>query len=293
MIDNATKVTIKEHLTKYCENAGSDNKAAAKIGISNAYISFVKNEKWNSLSDDMWRKFAKKLSVEITEQWHYAETTQSKSFLNYFEKCRTDILFRGIVSLSGSGKTFMLDRARLSQQNTFFVKCIEDITKKELYQEILLSIGKPHAKGSTLSLLKQIVAELEKRDSPLLIIDEIEDCKTSILRQVKDLYNVLEGISGVIILGTPNLKIRVERLRNSGALAFNQVYSRFSMEFIEIPKPSSADAAKIIRAQGITDTTDINEIINQSKDDLHDGIDFRTVKRYVQRKLTLMEGVAA
>ena len=287
MIDTTTKEQIREHLCNYCDVAGSDNKAAQKLGLNNAYVSQIKSRKWDALSDDMWRKIAKKLDVDVADAWNYAPTLQSEGFRGIFGACRHRAIFRGVTSLSGSGKTYMLNRTRLSEPNVFYVKCIEDITKKELYQEILLSMGKPHAKGSTLALLKLIVAEMEKKESPLLIIDEIEDCKTSVLRQLKDLYNKLEDICGTIVLGTPNLKSRIETLRRRESLAYNQVYSRFAMEFIEIPAPTAADAAKIVRAQGITGPATINAIVNASRDDMHGAIDFRSVKRLVEREQLL------
>jgi DNA transposition AAA+ family ATPase len=292
MIDNITKEQIRTHLIKFCEIAGSDKAGSKKLDISNSYVSQIRNNKSDALSDDMWRKLAKKLNVEVAEQWAYAETRQSDSLLKLIEKCRNEVVFRTPILPSGSGKTYTLDRVRLSQPNVFFVKCIEDITRKELYQEILLSMGKPYAKGSTLALLNQMAEEAAKRDNPVLIIDEIEDCHASILRQIKSIYNKLEGICPVIILGTPNLKRRIEALVKRDTLTFKQLYSR--MNFVEIAYPNAADAAKIVRAQGITDLETVNKIVNSSIDDIHGGIDFRSVKRLIQREQLLAgKGAAA
>jgi len=287
MIDNTTKEQIRTHLIKFCEIAISDNKASVKLGISNAYISHVRNRKWEALSDDMWRKIAKQLGLSFDEQWVFAETRQSDALMGIFNDSSQYHNVYGSILHPGSGKTFVLDKLRLSSNNVFYVKCITEMMPKDFYREILRSMGKTEYMGSMLSLVRQIENEVERRENPIIIIDEIEKVPNKVLSLFIDLYNVIHRKCGIVMLGTPNLKRRVKEGRDRGKLGFNEFFSRIGLNFMEIPAPNAKDAANVIRANGITDQLTITSIINQSIDDLHGGIDLRRVERLVHKEKLL------
>lgn len=284
MIDNTTKEQIRTHLIKFCEVSGSDNKAANKLGVSNAYVSMIKNNKAAALSDDMWRKVAKLLGLNLEEQWSYAGTKPSEALKDMFEDSRIYCNVYGIIVQPGSGKTYMLDRVRLNQPNVFYVKCISEMQTRDMLMEILSSMGKTQfASGNIMTLLRQIENEVERRESPLIVFDEPEKLANKPLYQFIDIYNRLKGKCGIILLGTPNLKMRIESNRKRLKIGFNEIFSRIGLKFIEIPAPDAKDAAAVIRAQGITDQLAITEIINDSIDDIHRGIDLRRVERLVHK----------
>jgi plasmid maintenance system antidote protein VapI len=284
MIDNTTKEQIRTHLIKFCEVSGSDNKAANKLGVSNAYVSKIKNNKSEALSDDMWRKIAKMLGLNLEEQWHFASTQPSNTLFHMFEDSRVYCSVYGIIVQPGSGKTYMLDRIRLSQPDVFFVKCVSEMQTRDLLIGILESMGKSQfASGSIVTLLRQIENEVERREYPTIIFDEPEKISNKALYQFIDIYNILKGKCGLILLGTPNLKTRIETNRKRLKIGYNEIFSRLGLKFIEIPAPDAKDAASVIRAQGITDQLTITEIINESIDDIHRGIDLRRVERLVHK----------
>lgn len=287
MIDNSTKEQIRLHLIKFCEIAGSDNKASAKLDVSNAYVSQIKNNKWGALSDDMWRKISKRLGLDFAEQWAYAETLQSKTLLEMFEDSRTCHNVYGIIMQPGSGKTYMLDRYRLNNSDVFYVKCVSEMSPKEFFQEILRSMGKTEFMGSVLTLIRQLENEIERREKPIVIIDEPEKLPNKVLNVFIDLYNTIHRKAGIIMLGTPNLKERVKLNRQRGKVGYNEIYSRLGLNWTVIPSPGPKDASKVLQANGITDQLTITKIINESTDDLHGGVDLRRVDRLVHKEKLL------
>lgn len=291
MIDNGTKQQIKEHLIKYCENAGSDNKAAAALGISNAYISHIKRDNWSPISDDMWRKLSKALGVKFDDTWKHADTVSYLTLTNIFENAQHHANVYGIVCAPGSGKTYTLDAYFKSHRNVFIVKCQRHTTERDFLKAILKATGVTQPIHTITGLLNAVIDRLSKMDAPLIIIDEFEKVKNDVLYLFVDLYNALHTKAGIVIVGTPNLAHRIDRGIRNGKVCFNEILSRLGGKFIDLPSPTNKDGAAVIRANGIEDQMAITAIINDSSDDTN-KVDLRRVERLVHKE-KLMEGVAA
>ena len=156
MIDNTTKEAISQQLHKYCENYASDNKASTALGISNAYVSQIKNGKWDAISDDMWRKVGKLVGYSLEEGIVHADTRPYLAIKQCFDNSRLYSNVLAVVTKSGSGKTYTLDRYRQLSQNVFYYKCKRSTTPKEFLSELLRSMGKNATSGSIAALLRQI-----------------------------------------------------------------------------------------------------------------------------------------
>lgn len=291
MIDNSTKQQIKEHLSKYCENAGSDNKGAAALGISNAYVSHIKKDNWSPISDDMWRKISKALGIKFDETWRHADTVSYLTLTEIFEDAQHHANVYGVICLPGSGKTYTLDAFKKSHRNVYIVKCQRHTTERDFLKQLLTAMGYKQPIYTITGLLNTVLDLISKQDAPLIIVDEYEKVKNDVLFLFVDLYNELHNKAGIALVGTPNLKHRIERGVSLGKVCFNEIMSRLGGKFIDLPAPTSKDGALVIRANGIDDQLAINSIINESLDDTK-KVDLRRVERLVYKE-KLMEGVAA
>src|SRR5690625_6474510 len=50
------KINISNRLADYVQHKGSQKKASVSLNISNATISQILGSKWESISDEMWRR---------------------------------------------------------------------------------------------------------------------------------------------------------------------------------------------------------------------------------------------
>lgn len=290
MIDNTTKEAIKQELTNYCANVGSDNKAAKALGISNAYISHIKAGKWEVISEDMWRKISKLLNMKLSEEWVHADTTQYVNISNMFYDAQKYANVYGITCEPGTCKTHTLDRYSKSCKNVFYVKCQRHTTDRVFLASILKTMGIRNAMVSSTGCLVQMTNQIERLDAPLIIIDEIEKVSNDVLLLFIDIYNACENKAGLIMLGTPNLSHRIEKGVANNKVGFNEILSRVGGKFVAVPPPSRKDATLVIRANGITDPVDINYILN----DFGDGAetyDLRRIKRLVHKVKLSREAV--
>lgn len=279
MIDEQTKEHIKGELAKYVSNIGSQVKAGHALNVSNAYISLILAGKDEQISDDMWRKISKQLGIRLDEKWYHADTVPSKKLMHFFNDARIHGNVFGLYAKPGTGKTDTLDYYFRLQKNVFYVKCERHMTEKGLLQRLLLSMGRPLGAGHVSALLGQIKTQVDKYDCPVIILDEIEKVKPEVMFLFIDLYNLLWKRCGIVLLGTPNLRNRIERGHELGKLGYNEILSRLGGKLIQIPAPNSDDAALVIRSNGITDPSVIQFIINDSQVD--GDIDMRRIERLV------------
>ncbi len=68
------KLLIKQTLAAYCEQKGSQKKAANSLrGVSAATVSQVLNDNWELITDDMWRNIATQIGYD-PNRWVIVET---------------------------------------------------------------------------------------------------------------------------------------------------------------------------------------------------------------------------
>ncbi|MBD5584882.1 MAG: ATP-binding protein, partial [Clostridia bacterium] len=81
MITTDEKKQISEQLRAYCEQKGSQNKAAASLnGVSSATVSKVLAGNWDTIADDMWRSIAGQIGAGKTaEEWQLVPTRAYKT----------------------------------------------------------------------------------------------------------------------------------------------------------------------------------------------------------------------
>ena len=284
MIDNSTKEQIKAQLSNFCENAGSANKAQVQLQVSGATISKMINGKHQDIADDMWRKMAAKLGMSLVEEWKHAETTPYRVFTWVFNDSQRYANVYGVTCEPGSGKTYTLDRYRTSYPNVFYAKCQRKSSESEMLINILSSMGKKASNRHVHYLLNEVLKVVERVETPVIIIDELEKVPPNTLFAVIDLYNLLEHKCGIVLLGTPNLKERVERGVRLGKMCFNELHSRIGGRFIEVPAPTTKDGAAVVLANGIANQLEINKILNDSHKEDGRAIDLRRVERLVHKE---------
>jgi plasmid maintenance system antidote protein VapI len=280
MIDLNTKEQIKTELDKYVRHSGSQMKAATALGVSNAYISQILSDKSESVSDEMWRKISKNLGIHLDEKWFHAETKVSKKYGSYFEDARQHGNVFGLVSEPGSGKTDMLDFYTKNTQNVFYVKAERHMTEKTLLRLLLLTMGKNVTTGGVTAHVASVKNITDRTHQPVIILDEMEKVSTGVMLLFIDLYNALWKRCGIVMIGTHNLRDRIELGNERGKMGYNEILSRLGGKLIDIPAPDEDDARAVIVENGVTDPMAIGHIINGSRTGKN-VIDLRRVERLV------------
>ena len=280
MINQNTKDVIKADLNKQIAHVGSAKKLSVTLNVSNATISNIINDKTALISDQLWHGLAASLGINLENQWLHADTVPFTKLTNYFNDARMHSNVFAMVTNPGGGKTYTMDCFISKNPHTYYVKCHRHTTERDFLKQLLNSLHVNYNSHRITELLNKVVEVTRKIESPSFIIDEFEKVKNDVFMLPIDLYNSLENKAGISIIGTPNLKNRIETGVQRGTMGYNELLSRVGGKVIEIPAPSHSDAASIIRANGISSQVVLEKIIADSDND-NNEVDLRRVKRLV------------
>lgn len=279
-MDLNTKELIRTELNKHVSHSGSQMRSSKQLNVSNATVSKIQARKDEGLGDAMWTKLAKNLGIRLDEVWHHADTRPALKLQGYFDDARLHGNVFGLVCTPGSGKTDMLDTYVKNHKNVFYVKVERHMTEKELLVNLLQSMGVKTNVRSIYDLSTLVNEKVNPMTQPIIILDEMEKAKNGLLYLFIDLYNRLWKRCGIVLIGTYNLKYRVETGEQRGIVGYNEILSRLGGKFIEIPPPNAEDAIAVAKANGVEGREALAFISNGAA--VKQGVvDMRRVERLV------------
>ena len=281
MITADEKKQISEQLRAYCEQKGSQNKAAASLnGVSSATVSKVLAGNWDTIADDMWRSIAGQIGAGKTaEGWQLVPTRAYKAMTFTLESSQRDALVVGVIGEAGSGKTEAIKAYTAGGRNVYHLVCSEYWNRRTFMAKVLQTMGATYSGNTVADMMDTIVDTLKRKESPLIVLDEADKLSDQVLYFFISLYNQLEGHCGIIMTATRYLKARIEKGLRLNRKGYAEIYSRIGRKFVELPLLNSEDVAAVCVANGITDAKAINSIVDEADGDL------RRVKRSVWAKV--------
>lgn len=281
MITADEKKQISEQLRAYCDQKGSQNKAAASLnGVSSATVSKVLAGNWDTIADDMWRSIAGQIGAGKTaEGWQLVPTRAYKAMTFTLESSQRDALVVGVIGEAGSGKTEAIKTYTAGGRNVYHLVCSEYWNRRTFMAKVLQTMGATYSGNTVADMMDTIVDTLKRKESPLIVLDEADKLSDQVLYFFISLYNQLEGHCGIIMTATRYLKARIEKGLRLNRKGYAEIYSRIGRKFVELPLLNSEDVAAVCVANGITDAKAINSIVDEADGDL------RRVKRSVWAKV--------
>ena len=160
------KSLLKQSINDFCkEHALSKSAFAKRCGVSDGTLSFIENEQFEKVSDEMVQKinsFINKVNV--------GDIYQSVDFLDAFAACdlaRTHHLMIGLIANTGMGKTTTL-RTYARKKNVFYVSFCKSVKAGQFFSELLCELGVSF-EGSLNEKINRAAKELNKKDHPCLL----------------------------------------------------------------------------------------------------------------------------
>lgn len=268
------KQTIVERLIEFCDQKGSQAKAAAALKVSNATVSQMINGNWELIKDEMWRTVSNGIGMQ-GGNWATVATGGYKRMTSVLEDAQENSLVMAVIGDAGCGKTQAIEHYVKNHRNAYHLQCAEYWNKKNFLQNLCQQMGMRNTYGTVYDLIEDIVRELEKEDSPLIIVDEADKLSDVVLYFFITFYNRLEDHCGIVLCATGYLKKRIIAGERNERKGFAEIHSRVGRNFIGMPQTTSEDIAAICEANGVEDLNAINTICKKS------DFDLRRVKRLV------------
>ena len=269
------KQSIKAKLAEFCEIKGGQNKAAGTMrGVSPATISMVLNDKWELVSDEMWRTIASEIGYD-PRAWQVVETRGYKRMTELLRDAQDNALVFAVTGEAGCGKSEAIKCYAAGNRNVFNLSCSEYWNRKHFMMELLQSMGLDSTGSTVPEMMGEATRALKKKENPIVVLDESDKLSDQALYFFISLYNKLEDHVGIILCATDFLEKRIKKGVRTNRKGYKEIYSRVGRKFIPIQIADSQDIAAVCIANGVEDPAAINEIIADCDNDL------RRVKRKV------------
>ena len=255
------KKQIAARLKEYCAQKGSQNKAANSMnGVSSATISKVLSGDWETISDEMWRTIAAQTGHEA-KAWQIAETRAYKRMTFLLDTAKNDSLVMAVTGDAGCGKTEAIKNYTAGHRNVYHLCCSEYWNRRTFMGKLLQCMGVDFTGLTVSDMMDDIIDTLKRKESPLLVLDEADKLSDQVLYFFISLYNQLEEHCGIILCATAFLKKRIEKGIRTHRKGYEEIYSRMGRKFVTLQVINS-------EANGLTDTKEINRIIDDCDCDL-------------------------
>ena len=269
------KISISNRLADYVQHKGSQKKASVSLNVSNATISQILSSKWESISDEMWRKVSSGVGGGANEWVMVTDVSVTNKLLQFLKESQQLSLVFGITADAGSGKSATIQHYVQNNENAYAISCNEYMEEKDFVLEIFKAMGREPNSTRIYPMTVELMDLLKRTSYPVLILDEADKLRNRVLNFFITFYNQLEGVCGINLIATSYLSKRIRNGAMNNTKGFREIYSRLGRKFIELNEVTYTDVYKICHANGVTDDKIIQEIFDDSDHDL------RRVKRRV------------
>ncbi|MBD8348557.1 ATP-binding protein [Dysgonomonas sp. HGC4] len=297
---NVQKKEILQLIEDEKTRLGSYRAVAKKCSISEAAISQLRGGTYLAEGDDVYLKIALALDYSFDNSgWNIAtETTDFRIITEVLSDAKNESMFIGVSDNAGCGKTAPSDIYLNwhKKEAVFKINCKEWGARKFL-EKIAVEVGAtiPKGYGYSTEFIETITDTIKGMadKKPLLIIDQANSLKPAATCMIIHLFNELEGMTGLVALGTENLEHQIKKGVRLNKTGFDEVDSRFGRKYIKTVGATLADTRKICAVNGITDDTLQKEVFKACEPIeriLSDGSkilvikDKRRLKRVIQRE---------
>lgn len=241
-MNHEMKTGISEALAAYLKHHNMSQPDLAKhTKVNVAYINSILkrtfevsagNGKQVAIAAKWFRKIADHIGYEIQKgtALPVRKTHQLIQCLSYLQDSLKYGYFTIIIGETGCGKTFSSNVfAKAHPLDVTIVTVSASDTLPTLLDKIREGLGLPLGKTRD-KRLRDIVLHLKKQKeesrNPVIIFDECEFMKLPTLCMMKELYDFLKSICGIVMCGTPELITNIERLRARNTPGMAQFYRR-------------------------------------------------------------------
>lgn len=260
------KNEVRDMLRNYCNRYPSQNKAAASLhGVSAGTISSILNDKYDNISDDMFRNIRSQVGTpHQAAGLQIVETTALHEIIAVMKDAQEWQDVTWIVGESGCGKTTAASVYQSNHKEVFTLLCSEDMKKGDFVRELAAVIGVSPDGHNIRETLKAIIARIIQMDSPLLIFDEGDKLTDLVFHYFITIYNQLKDKVGIVFLSTSYIKKRMESGLNHNKRGYQEINSRIGRKFYELSPNTSSDVYAVCVGNGIKSQEALDTIVKDA-----------------------------
>jgi DNA transposition AAA+ family ATPase len=254
------KSKIQEAIVSLKDIGKSQNAIATQVGVSSANITQILKGNWGSISDDLWRRVAVNLKVEVSG-WQTAEIANFKRIKGVCGVAQNQSSAKLISFDAGFGKTYSLTEYAKTKPNVFYIQLERHYTRKVFLQKFGRVMGL-NLQGNISEMIDEVIKKLKSTEKPLVIWDEFDKVleKQGVFDLFKTFYDATLGYCGFVLCGATALEQELKKRVQKNKIGYVELFSRCGREYVALSHISGKDISEICKANGIASSQAIEEI---------------------------------
>ncbi len=281
LLPEEAKIAIREKLREYCARFPSLEVAANTLkNVAATTLRNMHNPDFTNISDAMWRNVRAQIGGGGSKaEWAYVKTTAGEDLRLVMNDTRLEQGFTWAVSPAGSGKTATALMYAKETPNVYHLQCDADMSKSEFAVDLARAVGlRVNSQRKARKLIIEVCEYLAELENPLLILDEGDKLRESLIAYFITIYNQIHEVAGILFLSTSYIEKRMEvglRLNKPG---YQELWSRLGRKFYVVDSNNTNDVQHICIENGLTNERDLLTVKN---DAINADLDLRRVQKKV------------
>lgn len=197
------KSEIKKAVNDYCKEKGIRRlELAIKSGISDSVFCDLENEDWHKISNSAYLRIWNFVTFNKVD--NLCPTADFISAIKLCDKARKYKFMVGLTADTGMGKTTALT-SYSRQKNVFYLSYDKTMNPRQFFVSLLRELAYPFD-GNLNEMINRASEELNRLDSPLLIIDEAGKLNHTMILYLHVLRDKTHHNCGIVLAGMPYFK---------------------------------------------------------------------------------------
>ena len=243
---NEQKILIADALEAYMSEHGlSQQDVMNKSGVNAAYIIAIRKKefavKTTPIADKWYRRLAALTHFSLEKSyWQTQPTPQLKIILATLKEAKDNGEVAVLTGETGCGKSYTCELfAQKNPADVYIIKVgaadnLSDLIDK-VSEALKLNLTIRSKSGRLRAISKHIRKLSEDGHEPVIIFDEAEYMKQPALCALKELYDALNTWCALVLIGTEQLTINIEKLRRKNKAGIPQLYRRIRYKIRALP----------------------------------------------------------
>lgn len=252
MTTKLNKKAIQQAIIRYCEAKDmSQNELAIKLGINGATVSKILNNKWENISDKLWRLIDNEVSGIQADNLVITRDVQTVFRLCQLAQKRH--VMAGLVADTGIGKTTAITAYSL-RKNVFYYYIDATITPRVFLKDFLRLTGVDF-EGSLNEMMQRLAQQLNTIENPLIVIDECAKMSDRMMLTIHSLRDRTMNNCGMVLAGMPDFKKRLKKYADKGKTGYSEFFRRIN-KWEELEGLTVSEINSVLVKNGITDPSE-------------------------------------
>jgi len=248
-MNSELKTKIIEALEAYIKlHSISANEIAKRSNVNAGYLSAMRagsitvkaGNKEVEISNKYYESIAKLIGYQLQKNyWNTVATPQMLRIIATLEDAKKYGLTNVIIGETGSGKSYVADIfAAHYPLDCFKVTVSSQDNIGDLLEKVCekIHIATEKTKSKTLrSIARKLQESKADGNTPILMFDEAEYMRQPALCNMKELYDNLNGICSIVLLGTDQLTRHIDKMRKKNRDGIPQLYRRIRFGIQVLP----------------------------------------------------------